>query len=128
MDGGNQHSNDNILANELHLTSSPDSVVRLGTANAHESAPILAKFNTDVLACSVIRSAKKLCSLTNADIKANVFILSDYTELERTEQYNLCVELRRRKAVGEPNVIIRNGKIVARHALNSPTPATPAVP
>ena len=74
MDGNDQHSIENILANELHLTSSPDSVVQLGAASACGLAQILDKFNTDILAWSVIRSTKKLRSSTNADIKANVFI------------------------------------------------------
>ena len=111
MDGDNQHSINNILANKLHLTSLPDSVVRLRTVSARGPALILTKFNTDVLAWFVIRSEKKLRSLTNADIKANVFISPNYTKLEKTEQYNLRVKLRRRKAACEPNVIIRNGKI-----------------
>ena len=91
------------------------SVTRMGTGSTNRSTPpLLVKFASTADTSTVIRSAKKLRSSTNADIKSSVFISSDYTKLERQEQYKLRVELKRRKAAGEGDLIIRRGVTIQR--------------
>ena len=110
-----------IIKDELSLHVTAVSCSRLGAGGTRGPAPLLVKFGSDDDALDVIRSAKKLRSSTNADIKASVFIPPDYTKLERKEQYNLRVELRRRKAAGENDLIIRKGSIVTRRQPPAPT-------
>ena len=116
--GDDDDAVDNILSNELHLTVSATSVTRMGASStARPSPPILVKFATAADAITVIRSAKNLRSSTNADIQSSVFISPDYTKLEREEQYKLRTELKRQKAAGGGDLIIRKGAIIPR-----PTP------
>ena len=108
-----ENSVEHIITNELNLQVRPTSISRLGKGNGGRPAPLLLRFSTSDDAASVIKSGKNLRS-TNNDIKSSVFISPDYTKLERHEQFILRSELRRRRAAGENNIIIRNGSIVTR--------------
>lgn len=109
-----------ILSNELHLTSTAVSCTRLGGGTARRPAPLLVTFASPTEASAVIKVAKSLRSSTDADIKSTVYISPDYTKLERKEQYNLRVELRRRKAAGEGDLIIRRGSVIPRPQRETP--------
>ena len=87
----------------------------MGASSAYRpTPPLLVKFASAADVSAVIRSTKKKQSSTNADIKSSVFISPDYTKLERQEQYKLRVEPKRRKAVGEGDLIIKRDVIFQR--------------
>ena len=109
-----------ILSNELHLTSAAVSCTRLGGGTARRPAPLLVTFASLTEASAVIKVAKSLRSSTDADIKSTVYISPYYTKLERKEQYNLRVELRRRKAAGEGDLTIRRGSVIPRPQRETP--------
>ena len=64
----------------------------------------------------MIKLAKNLRTSTDPQINSSLFINPDLTKMERHEQVNLRSELKRQKAGGESNIIIRNGAIVKRSA------------
>ena len=109
-----ENSVEHIITNELNLQVRPTSVSRLGKGNGGRPASLPLKFSTSDDAASVIKSGTNLRFSTDNDIKSSVFISPDYTKLERHEQFILRSELRRRRAAGENNLIIRNGSIVTR--------------
>ena len=120
-----------IIVDELHLPADFQSVHRLGNGS-RGPAPVLVKFASEAAASAVVHLAKNLRSSSNDAVRTSVFISPDYTKLEKHEQYNLRVELRRRVAAGESNLIIRNGAVITRRTLTAgaTTPAvavTPAV-
>ena len=59
----------------------------------------------------LIRQAKNLMSNKNLE---KVFIQPDLTPKQRKKHQELVQELKRRKAAGEKNVIIKNNKVVIR--------------
>ena len=97
----------NILTLELQVTSTVISNSRL----ANRLTPMLIKLQCPEHAHVVIKCAKNLSSSADQYVKSSVYT---YPQLERQEQYNLRVELPRRKAAGKGDVIIRNGAVVAR--------------
>jgi len=67
----------------------------------------------------ILRNAK---TLRNSSTYRNVFISPDLTPQERASNKQLRTELQRRKAAGEPNLIIKRGQIVSKQSLPKATP------
>jgi hypothetical protein len=72
---------------------------------------LLVTLSSDSNSSSAIRSAKKLSSSADAHIRDNVYINVDLTPEQRKLNCNLRCELKRRRAAGELNLVIRNGAV-----------------
>ncbi len=103
-----------ILHNELHCQCNVTSTSRLGAGGTRGPAPILVSLASESEVRDVLKAAKRLRDSADPAVKASVFINPDLTKLERREQYELRNELKRRKAAGEANLIIRGGAVVVR--------------
>ena len=68
----------------------------------------------------LLSNAKVFRSSADVYVKDSIFINPDLTLMERQEGFSLRSELRRRKAAGEADIIIRNETIVKRPAVITP--------
>ena len=73
----------------------------------------------------MLKSAHQLHSFTQYD---NVYISPDRTRQERESFRKLRAELKQRKDGGEPNLVIRNGKIVTKRSVPQPPDQAPQSP
>jgi hypothetical protein len=64
----------------------------------------------------VIRAATKLRRSTDNHTRDNIFINRDLTPEQRAFDYELRKDLKRRRAAGEQNLVIRNGKVCEKQA------------
>ena len=62
-------------------------------------------------AFAAVRAALKLRKSTNDQVRVHVFLNMDLTPEQRKHDYELRTELKRRRAAGELNLVIRNGKL-----------------
>ena len=69
---------------------------------------------TTAMVDSKLNILKSACKLRSIDQYDNVYISPDRTSQERESFRKLRAELKQTKDDGEPNLIIRNGKIVAK--------------
>lgn len=93
-----------------------NSTARLG-AKRPDNKPRLLKvtFNSKEVRDRVLREAKSLKDLTDANIKS-LFIVPDLTPRERVEDKKLRAELKARRDQGEQDLFIRRGKITRKKA------------
>jgi hypothetical protein len=68
-----------------------------------------------------IRLAKNLRASTCLNIRNHVYLNPDLTQEQRTEQYKLRTDLKHRKASGESNLFIKNGRIITKTRAAPPT-------
>ena len=92
------------------------SLSRLRRGGPSGPPPLLVTLSKEEDARQVIKLANNVRTSTDPQINSSLFINPDFTKMERHEQFNLRSELKRRKAGGESNIIIRNGAIVKRSA------------
>ena len=106
----------NLLRDELNINATVTRCTRLGKPSADPSRPcrLLATLSSGADALAVVRSAKKLRSSTNAHVRDHVYINADLTPEQRKQDYNLRTELKRRRTAGEPDLVIRNGKLITK--------------
>ena len=120
----------NLLHDELHIDTTVTQCVRLGKPRAHSSQPLLATLADENDAREAIRLVKSLRDSARKEISENVFLNPDLTKEQLTIQYNLRHELKRRKASGETDIVIKNDRIVHRtprtDAAATATSATPS--
>ena len=98
-------------------------VTRLGkkwdtkTGKKWESKPrlLLVVLEDESSKKNILSSAKQL---RNSEEWGNIFISPDMTPQEREKNRSLRVELRRRREEGEPNLIIRRGRIIVDQSKN----------
>lgn len=95
---------------------------RLGSAERSKGRPrllrIVLKASEKNLRNKIISKATSLRSSTDPILK-NVYINADKSRSALRADYELRCELRRRKAAGEPNITIKNGKIVDKKPVSS---------
>jgi len=91
---------------------------RLGK-QSNKQRPLLIKLSDSSTRRQILRNAK---TLRNSSTYKNVFISPDLTPQERASNKQLRIELQRRKAAGEPNLIIKRGQIVSKQPLSKATP------
>jgi hypothetical protein len=105
-----------LLADELHITTSVIHCTRLGKPNPHASKPrlLLATLVNEKDAHTVLRSAKDLRGSSDPYVSAHVYLNADLTREQRLQEYNLRTELKQRRLAGESDLIIRNGKVIAK--------------
>ena len=85
-------------------------IPRLRNSNATKPRPIIIRFAT----LEKRNEALKLRNLLHKDTKGEhkIYITPDRTKREQAEHKKLVEQLKLRKAKGEENLVIRNGKIV----------------
>ena len=81
--------------------------------------------SSDVDARTAIRSATKLHCSTDDHIRDNVYLNADLTPEQRKADYDLRTELKRRRAAGEQNLIIRDGRLVTKQSRPAASSAEP---
>jgi hypothetical protein len=118
-----------LLRTELNINASVTHCSRLGKPADDATRPrrLLVTVSSDVDSTAAIRSAKKLRSSTDAYVRDNVYINADLTPEQRTQDYNLRCELKRRRAAGETNLVIRDGAVtIKKTRAAAPTAVTQA--
>ena len=61
-----------------------------------------------------MRLAVKLCNSVNAQVRDHVYLNADLTTDQRKANYDLRTELKRCRAAGEVDLVIRNGKMFTK--------------
>lgn len=112
---------------ELGLSSHIQSVERLnGKAPARDatgkSALLLVVLRDVEDRRVLLRNAPKLRTSTDAVVEESIYINADLTQKERQEEYALRSELRRCKADGDVDIVIRKGAIVKLSATSATAP------
>jgi hypothetical protein len=102
-----------LLREGLGINATVISCARLGKPSADVNRPcrLLATLSSDADSLAAMRSATKLRNSTDPHVRQHVFINADMTPEQRKQDYNLRMELKRRRAAGEPNLVILNGKL-----------------
>jgi hypothetical protein len=111
----------NLLRDELGITANVTKCTRLGKPRAdsdRDTRPrlLLVTLSSADIANDVIRAATKLRRSTDNHTRDNVFINRDLTPEQRAFDYELRKDLKRRRAAGEQNLVIRNGKVCEKQA------------
>ena len=96
----------------LGLNIKPIKTLRLGRPVENKIRPLLVILANAEDKLTILKSASRLH--LHSEFK-NVFISPDRTRQEREMFRKLNEELKRRRAAGEPNLIIRNDKIITKH-------------
>lgn len=104
----------NLLSNELNITTTVSSCTRLGNPNHRGPQLLLATLASATDAKNILRHAKDLRNSSSDNIRDHVYINPDLTQQQRITQYKLRAEIRRRTAAGESNLIIRNERIITK--------------
>ena len=109
-----------MLASELKIENIDFlKCIRLGKLVENKSRPLLISLSDIATKNSILKKANKLRK--NTQYK-DVFITPDLTKKEREVAKELRDELKRRKSLGEANLVIRRGKIVEYSEPASTTP------
>ena len=85
--------------------------IRLVKLPAAKPRPLLISVRDELCKREILRSAYKLSKIPKW---SNIYVSPDYTRKEREANKVLREELKRRKASGEVNLGIRNGRIVTK--------------
>ena len=86
---------------------------RLGKATPNKIRPLLINTANVDTKMNVLKSAHCLRLITKFN---NIYVSPDRTRQKRESFRKLRVELKQRKEGGEPNLIIRNGRIVTKQS------------
>jgi hypothetical protein len=115
----------NILHDELHINAVVTKCVRLGKPGLPGARPqmLLATLADEKHVTEALHSARMLRLSTSTVIRENVYLNADLTPQQRTTLYNSRMELKRRRAAGEFNLVIRDGCVVSKpnQRLGQPT-------
>ena len=105
-----------LLRNELGIDTTVVHCTHLGKPSAYVNLPqlLLVTVSSDVDARTAIRSATKLHRSTDDHIRDNVYFNANLTPEQRKADYDLRTELKLRRAAGEQNLIIRDGRLVTK--------------
>ena len=106
----------NLLRDELNVNANVTRCTRLGKPSANPSRPcrLLATLSSGANALTAVRSAKKLRSSTDAYVCGHVYFNADKAPEQRKQDYDLRTKFERRRTSGEPDLIIRNGKLITK--------------
>ncbi len=114
-----------LLLTELGIAAAVTKCVRLGTPGTRPQL-LLATLADDKLTMEVLRSAKLLRRSTSALVRASVYVNADLTHQQRTAMFNALMELKRRRAAGETDLVIRDGSVVKKNPPRAAHGATAA--
>jgi hypothetical protein len=115
----------NLLRDELGINAIVTCWSRLGrpSANINRPCALLVTLSSEGDARKAIRSAKRLRSSADSHVRNRVFLNADLTPEQRKVDYDLRMELKRRRAADEADLIIRNGRLHTK-ALRPAAPET----
>jgi len=116
-----------LLHTELNITAVVSKCVRLGKPGGSRPHLLLATFANEKQATDVLRSAKHLRQSTSAQVRDSVFVNADLTHEQRTAMFSARTELRRRRAAGETDLVVRDGRVVKKSAPRASQATTTAV-
>ena len=102
------------MRDELNINANITQCTRLGKLTAGRTQLLQVSLDSETTARNVIRSAKSLRDSPVKSISDMVYINSDLTKDQRAAQFQLRAELKRRRASGEINLIIKNNHIVTK--------------
>ena len=104
----------NLLRDELNINANITQCTRLGKPTAGRTQLLQVSLDSETTAKNVIRSAKSLRDSPVKSISDMVYINPDLTKDQCAAQFQLRAELKRRRASGEVNLIIKNNRIVTK--------------
>ena len=104
----------NLLRDELNTNANITQCTRLEKPTAGRTQLLQVSLDSETTARNVIRSAKSLRNSPVKSISDMVYFNSDLTKDQRAAQFQLRTELKRRRASGEVNLIIKNNRIVTK--------------
>ncbi len=106
---------DNLLNHVLRSGVNIKKCVRLGKDGGIRPRPLLVTLSSEAEARAALKVAPQLRKSTDEYIKASVYLNADLTKAQKEAEYLLRVERRQRSAAGEHDLVIRSGKVVAKH-------------
>ena len=117
-----------LIHDQMHMDVNVICSARLGKPGIKPQL-LLVTLADEKQASAILRVAKNLRDSTDAYVHGHIFINADLTQLQRTEWFNARAELKRRRAAGETNLVIRNGSVIKKtphpyRAFNAATPAS----
>jgi hypothetical protein len=117
----------NLLRDELGITANITKCTRLGKPKAdgdRGTRPrlLLATLSSADTANDVLRATIKLRHSTDNYTRDNIFINRDLTPEQRVFDYELRKDLKRRRAAGEQNLVIHNGKVCKKQVRPAAAP------
>lgn len=122
-DEAREKEDEDRLVNLLHALDSDrtsvNAFIRLGRKSEDSSVtprPVKMILTSEEQKDKLLRKSKNLRGRT--DELGKVFIHQDLTPKQRDARHQLVEEMKRRRDLGEPNLIIVNGKIVTRKLRN----------
>ena len=102
-----------LLRDELRINATVVRCICLGKPSADINRPqqllVTQSFNADARAA--VRLAKNLRNSGDAHTRDHVYLNADLTPEQRKLDYDLRSELKRRRAVGEQDLVIQNGRL-----------------
>ena len=114
----------NLLRDELGINTTVAHCVRLGkpSADVNRLGVLLVTLSSESSVRAAISDARKLSKSADHHVRDHIFLNADLTPEQRKADYELRTELRRRRAAGEADLIVRNGKLQNK----TPHPPGPA--
>jgi hypothetical protein len=106
----------NLLRDELGITTTVTRCIRLGRVSADPTRPclLLATLSSENDAVAAVCSASKLRRSADENVRDNIYLNADLTPEQRKLDYDLRTELKRRRAAGERDLVIRDGRLVTK--------------
>ena len=114
----------NLLCDELVINTTVTHCVRLGKPSADVNRPgvLQVTLSSESNARTAIRDARKLRNSADYHVRDHIFLNAGLTPEQCKADYELRAKLIRRRAAGEADLIIRNGKLQTK----TPHPPGPA--
>ena len=105
----------------MHIDTTVTRCVRVGQAQPDRPKLLIATFASEMDARAAIRSATLLRKSTSPEVRNNVFLNADLTKEQRSTEFKLRAELKRRRLLGELNLVIRDGRVITKPSARSST-------
>ena len=113
----------NLLHNDLHIDTTVTRCVRVGQAQPDRPKLLIATLASEMDARAAIRSATLLRKSISPKVRNNVFLNADLTKEQCSTEFKLRAELKRRRLLGELNLVIRDGRVITKPSARSSTHA-----
>jgi hypothetical protein len=104
-----------LIHSELGVNVVVTKCLRLGKPGSRPQL-LLASLADDKQATEVLRLAKMLRHSLSEHIRTSVFINADLTHQQRTSLFNARMEIKRRRAAGETDLLVRDGRVIKKSA------------
>ena len=106
----------NLLHDDLGINTTVTHCVHLGKSLVDVIRPSVlpVTLSSESNAQAIIRDARKLRNSADHRLCDHIFLNADLTPEQRKADYELRAELGRRRAAGEIDLIIRNGKLLTK--------------